>query len=81
MSDLSFLSKFGVFLILLAFSAWLHIGNIFGLSKRTQKEYLNAIKNKDISKIRYFKIGITVNKYFMYIVVLGFMLFAIGLYL
>lgn len=81
MNDFSFLSKFGLILILLAFYGWLELGTIFGLSKRTKNEFFEAIRNKDSSKIYYFKLIIIVNKYFIHVLLIGVAFFILGLYL
>lgn len=78
--QLSWISEFGLILILIGVLLPIYTANLFRLTKVTQKQYLDKIEQGDKGWCLDYKFSLWVNRYWRYMLLIGFILFLLGLY-
>lgn len=80
MMQLSLISEIGLILILIGVLLPIYTANLFKMRKGTQKQYLDKIEQGEKGWWLDYKLSLWINRYWVYILLVGFIVFLLGLY-
>lgn len=81
MMQLSLISEFGLILMLIGVLLPIYTANLFKMRKATQKQYLDKIEQGDKGWLIDYKLSLWISRYWFSVIVLGFILLILGLYI
>lgn len=78
--QLSLILEFGLVLMLIGVLLPIYTANFFKMRNATQKQYLDKIEQGDKGWCLDYKLSLWINRYWDYILLVGFILFVLGFY-
>ena len=78
---LSFITQFGVILILLGVFLPIYTANLFKVSKSAQEQYQEKIAQGDKGWLIDYRLSLWIHRCWIYIVLIGLVLFVLGFYI